>query len=75
MKAYLAGLTATHSGDHVYRRNNALMEIKETGKVYPRASHPVVRTHPASKRKALYAEASSTARCGTIIRRSAPAAA
>jgi len=54
MKAYLEGLTATHSGDHVYRRNNALMGIKETGKVYPRASHPVVRTHPVSKRKALY---------------------
>jgi hypothetical protein len=33
MKAYLEGLTATHSGDHVYRRNNALTGIKETGKV------------------------------------------
>ena len=54
MKAYLEGLTATHSGDHVYRRNNALMGLKETGKVYPRASHPVVRTHPVTKRKALY---------------------
>jgi taurine dioxygenase len=54
MKAYLEGLTATHSGDHVYRRSNALAGIKETGKVYPRASHPVVRTHPVSKRKALY---------------------
>ncbi len=43
MKAYLEGLTATHSGDHVYRRNNALMGLSETGKVYPRASHPVVR--------------------------------
>ena len=54
MKAYLEGLTATHSGDHVYRRNNALMGLKETGKTYPRASHPVVRTHPVTKRKALY---------------------
>src|SRR5262252_6764014 len=54
MKTYLGGLTATHSGDHIYRRNNALMGIKETGKVYPRASHPIVRTHPVTKRKALY---------------------
>ena len=54
MKAYLEGLTATHSGDHVYRRNNALMGIKETGKTYPGAAHPVVRTHPVTKRKALY---------------------
>ncbi len=54
MKVYLEGLTATHSGDHVYRRNNALMGVAESGKVYPRASHPVVRTHPVTKRKALY---------------------
>jgi taurine dioxygenase len=54
MKVYLEGLTATHSGDHIYRRNNALMGIPESGKVYPKASHPVVRTHPVTKRKALY---------------------
>ena len=54
MKAYLEGLTATHSGDDIYRRNNTLMGIAETGKVYPKASHPVVRTHPVTKRKALY---------------------
>jgi hypothetical protein len=54
MKAYLEGLTAIHSGDHVYRKNNALMGIAESGKVYPKASHPIVRTHPVTKRKALY---------------------
>jgi taurine dioxygenase len=54
MKAYLEGLTATHSGEHIYRRNNALMGLKETGKAYPMNSHPVVRTHPVSKRKALF---------------------
>jgi len=30
------------------------MGVKESGKVYPRASHPIVRTHPVTKRKALY---------------------
>lgn len=54
LKAYLEGLTATHSGDHVYRRTNALIGRAETGKVYPRAVHPVVRTHPVTKRKALF---------------------
>ena len=67
MKTYLEGLTATDSGDHVYRRNNALMGIKETGKVYPRASHPVVRTHPVTKRKALYVNGDFT----TVYRRAA----
>jgi taurine dioxygenase len=62
LKAYLEGLTATHSGDHVYRRNNALMGIDDRGKVYPRASHPVVRTHPVTKRKALFVNGDFTTR-------------
>jgi taurine dioxygenase len=54
MKAYLEGLTATHSGDAVYRRINVLEGRSSEGKVFPQASHPVVRTHPVTKRKALY---------------------
>ena len=60
MKTYLEGLTAAHSGVAVYPRNNALMGIKETGKTYPQASHPVVRTHPVTKRKALYVNSTFT---------------
>lgn len=60
MKAYLDGLTAVHSGIDVYRRNNVLMGIKETGKTYPQASHPVVRTHPVTERKALYVNSTFT---------------
>ena len=54
MKVYLEGLTATHSGDHVYRRTNLLVGRDDKGKVFPKASHPVVRTHPVTKRKALF---------------------
>jgi len=68
MKTYLEGLTATHSGDHVYRRNNALMGLAETGKVYPRASHPVVRTHPVTKRKALYVNGDFTTHINELPR-------
>src|SRR4029453_15193431 len=54
MKAYLEGLTATHSGEHVYRKTNALLGRDDSDKVFPTASHPVVRTHPVTKRKALF---------------------
>jgi alpha-ketoglutarate-dependent taurine dioxygenase len=54
LKVYLEGLTATHSGYHVYRRHNALIGRDDTGKTFPIASHPIVRTHPISKRKALF---------------------
>ncbi|MBV9826631.1 MAG: TauD/TfdA family dioxygenase [Alphaproteobacteria bacterium] len=53
-KALLEGLTATHSGDHVYRRSNAIRGIDDRDRVFPKASHPIVRTHPVSGRKALY---------------------
>ena len=68
MKVYLEGLTATHSGDHIYRRNNALMGIPESGKSYPRASHPVVRTHPVTGRKALYVNGEFTTQIDGLSR-------
>src|SRR5689334_53735 len=52
MKTYLEGLTAFHDGGPSYRRTNAKLGIAETGKVYPNANHPVVRTHPVTGRKA-----------------------
>jgi taurine dioxygenase len=54
MKAYLEGLTATHSGEATYRRINRLSGRSNDGRVFPEVSHPVVRTHPVTKRKALY---------------------
>jgi taurine dioxygenase len=60
LKAYLDGLTATHSGDHVYRRTNALIGRSSEGKVFPHAVHPVVRTHPVTKRKALFVNCNFT---------------
>ncbi len=53
MKAYLDGLTAVHDGESVYRglyKNYNVVDKPE----YPRAIHPVVRTHPVTGKKALY---------------------
>src|SRR3954467_442573 len=53
LKTYLEGLTAIHDGESVYRglyKNFGVAEKEQ----YPRAEHPVVRTHPVTRKKALY---------------------
>lgn len=53
MKAYIDGLTAIHDGDHVYRPL-----FPDVDRRYPSSTHPIVRTHPVTKRKALFVNAS-----------------
>ena len=61
MKAYLAGLTAVHDGEHVYR--GLFVNFGQADKpVYPRAEHPVIRTHPVTGKKALYVNRGFTTR-------------
>ncbi len=58
MKAYLDGLTAIHDGSG-YRGLYKGLPNKES---YPRAEHPVVRTHPVTGKKALYVNRGFTRR-------------
>lgn len=57
---YLEGLTATHDGEPTYRQRNRLPGIDDTGKTFPRATHPVVRTHPETGRKGIFVNSNST---------------
>ena len=59
MKTYLDGMTAIHDGEHVYRGLYAGLGVKDKP-LYPRAHHPIVRTHPETKRKCLYVNAGFT---------------
>jgi len=61
MKVYLDGLTALHDGEDVYRGTYANYGVKDKAE-YPRAEHPVVRTHPVTGRKALYVNRGFTRR-------------
>src|SRR3954469_5173358 len=56
MKAYLAGLTATHDGTRIF------------GPGTPVAVHPVVVRHPVSGRKALYVNAAFTSKINDLPR-------
>ena len=65
MKVYLEGLSATHSGEQIYRGryNN-----DDTGVVYPLSVHPVVRTHPVTGKKSLYVNKTFTTHINELPR-------
>ena len=54
MRALLDGLRAVHDGAPYYQRVNRLLDRDDGGRTYPRAEHPVIRTHPVTGRKALF---------------------
>lgn len=49
MKAFIDPLTAVHDSNHIYREL-----FPDVDKKYPTNTHPLVRTHPVSKRKCLF---------------------
>ena len=67
MKAYVEGLTAVHDGEHVYRGLYANVGVADKP-VYPRAEHPVVRTHPQTGRRSLFVNRGFTTRLVGVAR-------
>jgi len=62
MQELLMGLHAHHESEHIYRGRYADRGVDDSDRQYPKALHPVVRTHPESGRKALYVNPSFTTR-------------
>lgn len=54
LRTMLDGLNARHSGETAYRGRYAYRGVDDTGVSYPDNDHPVVRTHPVTKRKCLF---------------------
>jgi taurine dioxygenase len=71
MKEYLEGLTAVHSGADVYRGSGYRSE--EQGARLPESEHPVIRTHPTTRRKALFVNYGFTRRIVGVSRRESEA--
>ena len=61
MKAYLDGMQAVHDGEAAYRGTYANFGVQDKA-AYPRAEHPVVRTHPVTGKPALYVNRGFTTR-------------
>lgn len=62
MKGYLEGLTAIHDGAPYYQEVNRIIGREDRGRSYPRAEHPVVRTHPVTGRRCLFVNSMFTTR-------------
>ncbi len=60
LQHWLLTLTARHESEHIYRGRYSDRGVDDSGRSYPAASHPLVRTHPDSGRLALYVNPSFT---------------
>jgi taurine dioxygenase len=59
MRKMLDGLTAVHDGEMLYRGRYT---SGDAGRVYPKATHPVIRTHPVTGKRALFVNSFFTSR-------------
>jgi taurine dioxygenase len=71
MKRFLEGMTAIHDGEHVYR--GRYEGVRAGGAAFPRAEHPVIRTHPVTGRKALFVNGVFTTRITQLERKESDA--
>ncbi|MEK9724518.1 MAG: TauD/TfdA family dioxygenase, partial [Rhodospirillaceae bacterium] len=62
MKAFLEGLTAHHDGERTYRGRYKNLDVDDSGVDYPKHDHPVIRTHPVTKRKGIFVNRLFTSR-------------
>lgn len=66
LQQMLNGLTALHESEHIYRGRYSDRGVDDRGKTYPKAVHPVIRTHPETGRKAIFVNRTFTTRINEL---------
>ena len=62
MKKFLSSLSAWHESDHFYKGRYTERGVSDEDISYPSSLHPIIRTHPGTKRKALFVNRMFTTR-------------
>ena len=65
-RAFIDNLTATHESEHIYAGRYADRGVADQDIDYPTASHPVVRTHPVTGRRALFVNRTFTTKINEL---------
>lgn len=66
MQEFLCGLTASHESSHVYPGRYSDRGQADSDIECPSSVHPVIRTHPDTRRKALYVNRTFTTRINEL---------
>lgn len=66
MKTFLDGLSATHSGEQIYRGRYNNEKHNDATVTYPKNTHPVIRTHPVTGKKSIFVNKTFTVKINEL---------